>query len=220
MSQSKADRVYAYLRGAIISGTYATGDRLVLDRIARECGVSAVPVRESIRRLEAEGLVTFTRNVGAHVAAIDLAHFIETAEALAMIEGIVTALSAEHLSEAQLAEARAINEELRTCVRGVIDRERYFRLNRQFHYSVAQACPNAYLFGEFEDLWARAEMIRGSTPALADFRMRSSAREHDRILEAIELGNRDRIERLARVHKLAAVGEFREIYGDGIVPRR
>ena len=66
---SKSESVYRELRSRIISGRYNAGYRLVLDQLAREMGVSAVPVREAIRRLEAERLVTFTRNVGAEVAA-------------------------------------------------------------------------------------------------------------------------------------------------------
>ncbi|WP_158025226.1 hypothetical protein [Bowdeniella nasicola] len=44
--------------------------------------------------------------------------------------------------------------------------------------------------------------------------MRTSATEHDRILATIEGGNQDAIERIARIHKMAAIGEFREIYGN------
>ncbi|OKL53415.1 hypothetical protein BSZ39_09700 [Bowdeniella nasicola] len=171
MPQSKADRVYFHVRHQILSGEYHAGDRLVLDRIARDCDVSAVPVREAIRRLEAEGLAIYTRNVCAQVAPLDLEHFVETVQALAIIEGIATALSAEHLTAAQLAEARDINEELRLCVRGSIDRERYFELNRAFHFALAQACPNGYLWSSFVELWERAEIIRGSTSALTDFRL-------------------------------------------------
>ena len=70
-SISKSERVYRTLRQGILSGRYSAGYRLVLDRIAREIGVSAVPVREAVRRLEAEGLVEFQRNVGAIVTGVD-----------------------------------------------------------------------------------------------------------------------------------------------------
>ena len=65
---AKSELVYRELRGHILSGRYVAGYRLVLNQIARELGVSSVPVREAIRRLEAEKLITFTRNVGAEVS--------------------------------------------------------------------------------------------------------------------------------------------------------
>ncbi|HWV76031.1 MAG TPA: GntR family transcriptional regulator, partial [Isoptericola sp.] len=65
---SKSQRAYAYLRERIEDGRFVPGYRLVLAQLAGELDMSVVPVREAIRRLEAEGLVTFERNVGAQVA--------------------------------------------------------------------------------------------------------------------------------------------------------
>ena len=65
---TKQQRVYDTLRERILSGAYGPGFRLVIDAVAAEVGVSTVPVREAIRRLEAEGLVIYRPNVGAQVA--------------------------------------------------------------------------------------------------------------------------------------------------------
>src|SRR5215207_5753378 len=64
---SKADHAYETILRSILDGEYEPGERLVIERLARELGVSVVPVREAIRRLEADGYVTFTRNIGATV---------------------------------------------------------------------------------------------------------------------------------------------------------
>ncbi len=65
---TKQERVYRTIRERILSGDYRPGHRVVIDSLATELGVSALPVREAIRRLEAEGLVVFRPNAGAHVA--------------------------------------------------------------------------------------------------------------------------------------------------------
>ncbi len=65
MTPSKSEAAYATISERINNGAYSPGYRLVLGTIAEELGCSVVPVREAIRRLEAEGLVNFTRNVGA-----------------------------------------------------------------------------------------------------------------------------------------------------------
>src|SRR5699024_12425658 len=74
--------------------------------------MSVVPVREAIRQLEAEGMVTFTRNVGAHVSMVDLAQYRDSMETLGYLEGAATALAAPHLTEADVRVARAINTEM------------------------------------------------------------------------------------------------------------
>jgi DNA-binding MarR family transcriptional regulator len=70
-SASKADWAYETLRQWITEGVYQPGDRLVLQQIARDLQISTVPVREAIRRLEAEGFADFQRNVGARVSSVD-----------------------------------------------------------------------------------------------------------------------------------------------------
>jgi DNA-binding GntR family transcriptional regulator len=72
---TKQQRVYETLRERILTGAYGPGYRLVFDAAAVELGVSTVPVREAIRRLEAEGLVVYRPNVGAQVAPADPGSF-------------------------------------------------------------------------------------------------------------------------------------------------
>lgn len=70
-SLSKAESAYRWIRRCIADRTFEPGHKLVLAQIAVELDTSVVPVREAIRRLEADGLVTFERNVGARVAMVD-----------------------------------------------------------------------------------------------------------------------------------------------------
>ena len=62
---TKQERIYGAIRERILSGAYGPGYRLVIDQLAAEFGVSALPVREAIRRLEAEGLAIYRPNAGA-----------------------------------------------------------------------------------------------------------------------------------------------------------
>lgn len=69
-SLSKAEIAYRWIRERVADQTYQPGHKLVLAQIALELDTSVVPVREAIRRLEADGLVTFERNVGARVSTL------------------------------------------------------------------------------------------------------------------------------------------------------
>ena len=91
---TKQERVYRAVRERILSGTYGPGFRVVIDALAEEFGVSALPVREAIWRLEAEGLVIYRPNAGAQVAPADPGAFDDEMSVLAVIEGYATALAA------------------------------------------------------------------------------------------------------------------------------
>src|SRR5690625_4614783 len=79
---SKADQAHQHVLNGITSGQYKPGDRLVLSTIANELGMSVVPVREAIRRLQTDNLVQFERNVGATVTGIDPIEYHHTMETL------------------------------------------------------------------------------------------------------------------------------------------
>src|SRR5690625_4063274 len=112
-NQSKAEQAYAWIREKIRTREYEPGYRLVLSTIADALQVSVVPVREAIRQLEAEGLVTYERNVGARVSTYNQAVYFETMETIAVLEGRATALSAPQLTAEDLNQARRINQQMR-----------------------------------------------------------------------------------------------------------
>ncbi|MDO5724535.1 MAG: GntR family transcriptional regulator [Flaviflexus sp.] len=209
-SLSKSELVYRELRQRIISGRYTTGYRLVLDQIAREVGVSPVPVREAIRRLEAEGLVTFTRNVGAEVTSIDVDDYANTMFVLAYLEGAATALSAEKLTKEQLAEATDTNEQMRALTDSSnFDARLYTSLNGRFHQQLCQACPNERLNGLITREAERITVIRRTTFSFSQERSRKSVIEHDHLLNLIRSGAPfDDIDRAAREHKMFAMRDY------------
>ena len=141
---SKAQLSYDWIKERINDGTFVPGYRLVLGQIAQELDVSVVPVREAIRRLQAEGLVTFVHNVGAQVSTIPEAEYVATMQTLSIVEGAATALAAPLLVGEKLDAARAINERLR----GTLDDFQpvlFTELNREFHAALYELCPNPHL---------------------------------------------------------------------------
>src|SRR5438105_188542 len=113
---SKAQTAYHWIRERITNGKYPPGFRLVLGQIADDLTVSVVPVREAIRLLEAEGLVTFERNVGAQVAMIDANEYCHVLQTLGIIEAAATALAAPLIPAKAIHQARAIDEKLTRCI--------------------------------------------------------------------------------------------------------
>lgn len=205
VARSKSQQAYHWLKERISSGAYGSGYRLVLGTIAAELGVSAVPVREAIRMLEAEGLVTFERNVGAQVAMVDEGEYVTTMQVLSLVEGAATALSAPQVTVDDLSRARAINAQM-TETLAHFDPHRFTQLNLTFHSVLFEGCPNAHLLDLVHRGWNRLAVLRDSTFSFVPGRAEESVREHDELLDLIARSAPAlEIELAARAHRMRTV---------------
>jgi DNA-binding GntR family transcriptional regulator len=205
---SKSQQAYEAVKARIVEGTYSPGYRLVLGSIAKDLGVSVVPVREAIRRLEAEGLVTFERNVGATVAGIDPTEYLYTMQTLSIVEGAATALSAPLIDAVAIARARTVNEQMRECLNH-FDPVRFTRLNQDFHSILFEHCPNPHILNLVHRGWNRLAALRSSTFRFVPGRAHESVNEHEALLQLIESGAAaDEIEKAARLHRSATLDAY------------
>ena len=203
VATSKADHAYEVIRQAIHDGEFDPGARLVIERLARRLGFSIVPVREAIRRLEADGYVTFTHNVGATVTAIDLDRYPETIETVAALEGVALGLAVAHLTHADLDRARTVNQRLRESLSS-FEPGAFTRLNRCFHEILFNACPNRHILAMLDREWGLLETTRRSAFSYIPARAARSVDEHDELLRMIESGRAGiEIELFAREHRMA-----------------
>ena len=171
--------------------------------------MSVVPVREAIRMLQAEGVVTFERNVGARVAFVDEAAYLQIMQSLAVVEGAATALAAPALTDAQLAEAEAVNDELAALLDGDFDSARYAKLNRRFHEILTAACPNPELVAMAAAQHARLTTVRDDSCAFTSAGSRASVAEHAELLTLIRThADSMQIEQHMREHRLRASAAF------------
>jgi DNA-binding GntR family transcriptional regulator len=206
---TKQERVYRALRERILSGEYGPGYRIVIDTLAEEFSVSALPVREAIRRLEAEGLVIYRPNAGARVAPADPGLFEEELTVLAVLEGYATALAAPALGEAGVRRLTEITDRMVEAMKR-LDALEFGRLNQEFHAVVYEHCPNPVLVSTLQDVARRLDAIRRTVFVQIPYRGAESVAEHRKLIELIEAGApSSRIEKAARRHKLATVESFR-----------
>jgi DNA-binding GntR family transcriptional regulator len=213
VAPSKSEQAYELLHGKISSGALVPGYRLVLGAVAAELGCSTVPVREAVRRLEAEGLVTFERNVGATVAQVDAALYLHTMETLSVVEGAATALAAPLLSAEDLARARALNDQLRACLAD-FDPRRFTELNNEFHAALYERCPNPHILDLVHRGWNRLNAMRASSFSHIPGRARRSVEEHEALLDLIGSGaGAPAIEQAARAHRTATLNAYLEAAG-------
>lgn len=207
---TKQERAYRTIRERILNGVYGPGYRVVIDTLASELEVSAVPVREAIRRLEAEGLVVYRPNAGAQVAPAEPGLYDEELTVLAVLEGYATALAAEEMSPDDVVRLKEINERMVEAMER-IDALSFGRLNQEFHGAIYARCPNPSLVEILEDVARRLDAIRRTVFVQIPYRGSASIEEHRQLIELVERrAPFAEIEAAARAHKLNTVESFRE----------
>jgi DNA-binding GntR family transcriptional regulator len=207
---TKQERAYRTIRERILSGAYGPGYRVVIDTLAVELGVSAVPVREAIRRLEAEGLIVYRPNAGAQVAPAEPGLYDEELTVLAVLEGYATALAAGEMRREDIARLKEINKRMSAAMER-IDALSFGRLNQEFHSAVYDRCPNPSLVELLRDVGRRLDAIRRTVFVQIPYRGSASIDEHRELIAMIEAGAPFAdIEAAARRHKLNTVESFRE----------
>ncbi|MGV9771240.1 GntR family transcriptional regulator [Streptosporangium sp. NPDC003464] len=210
--ESKAELSYGLLRSRILDGTYGPGYRLVMDQLARETGVSTIPLREAVRRLQSEGLVEVVRNIGARVAVFDSTQVEHSLNVLARLEGYATAIAAPLMTPEQIEASREINARMVEALEE-FDPASFTALNRKFHFSIYQYCPDEHLSVLLESEWARLDHMRRSTFTYVPGRARRSVVEHDHMLDLIAAGaDAAEIERVACAHKVATADALHNVH--------
>lgn len=195
--RSTSDFVAEALREAIVSGQLPAETELKQDDIAARFRVSKIPVREALKRLEAEGLVSFVRNKGAIVAALSAEEIWEYVEIRAMLEARAAELAAPRISDAHLAQARAamasFGDERNPA--------RWGELNWQIHSLLYADAGRPVLLAEIRSLYDKVERyVRALLAVTAE--MPKTQREHAAILEAFAARDAVAAAALTRAHVL------------------
>jgi DNA-binding GntR family transcriptional regulator len=206
---TKQERAYRTLRERILTGEYGPGFRVVIDTLAAELGVSALPVREAVRRLEAEGLIVYRPNAGAQVTPADPGLFDEELTVLAVLEGFATALVAPELDADRIARLTELTDAMEAAM-ARMDALAFGRLNQEFHAVIYETCPNRALVAMLHDVGRRLDAIRRTVFVQIPYRGAESVAEHRALIALIVAGAEPpEIERAARQHKLHTVESFR-----------
>jgi DNA-binding GntR family transcriptional regulator len=197
-SGTTADAVHRVLRQAVVDGSIAPGERLRSDALANELRVSRTPVREALRKLEAEGLVQRVGS-GLVVRALSERDLTEVFYVREALEGMAARLAAENATPDEIAEIRDLLEDMDVVRRGG-DVGKLRRLTAEFHQAVCRASHNDRLLQSLKTLLDHARQSQSST-LYNDGRPAAAIEEHRTLLRAIEARDGDRAERAAREHR-------------------
>jgi DNA-binding GntR family transcriptional regulator len=204
---TKAEYARSELARRIVSGDLRPGDRLPLRPLAKDLGLSVMPVRDALPALEAEGLVTFDEK-GAMVSEISRESVSDAVSARMWIEILALKDAVPKLGPAELRKAKgAMAAGASAMEEG--DGEKFSELNRRFHRTLE--APAGELVGSsIEDLWNghwRARRDLGIFVEQPDF-MRDAQKEHEALYAAAAEGDADLAAKIMYKHRFRALAEW------------
>lgn len=183
---SRVESVYEELRAAIISGELAPEAPLRHQELSTAYGVSLIPIREAIRKLEMERLVESFPNRGARVAPISIEDLQDAYATRMAVEGEALRKAFDNIGPRQLAQMRAWRDEMVAKVR---QRDTsFYDLHRRLHFEIYGLSGSDWLVHTIEILWRHTERYRRLAAQLKPF-VEVHDDLHGHILEAIEAGD-------------------------------
>jgi DNA-binding GntR family transcriptional regulator len=210
---TKTDWVYNRLRAEILDGSLKPDDRLRLTALARRFETSEMPVREALRMLQRDGLISFESHRGATVVNLSLQRAAEIVAIRMHLEVLAVAVAVPHHTADSLSEVTKLLERMDRQAEGR-QAQRFTESNRRFHTLLYQPGPNRMLIEEIQILWDRVWRARArSIFALDPKRMGAAQTEHWTILEAVRSGDADRAGEAMALHRTNTLASWARAVG-------
>ena len=196
------EAVYDDVRAAIVSGRLAPGSRIVVDALARDAGISRLPVIHALKRLQSEGFVLIHPHKDVLVAQYTPQEVSELYDILAAVEALAVRGAARRITDAQLAHLRRLHERLaRAQAEGRTDDAA--ALDKEFHFAVWDCSGLAHTIPIVRTLWDRYQVYRERLYARAGFPP-DSIQEHAALLDALAAHDFNQAMFLCRQHRRRA----------------
>lgn len=186
------------LRQRIVEGLIAPGSKLNERELAEQLNVSRTPLREAIRALAAEGLVELLPNRGAVATQLSAQDVADTFEVIAGLEGQSGELAAQRITDAELAEIRALHYEMLAAFTRR-DLSTYYRLNAQIHTRLNAAARNPVLTRTWATVNARLQALRFRSN-FDEAKWQRAVDEHERMVVLLAARDGDGLRRLLVQH--------------------
>jgi DNA-binding GntR family transcriptional regulator len=198
------------LRQAILEGHFQPGDRLYEQRLCDLMGVSRTSIREALRQLESEGLVTMLPNRGPVVTEVTLQDAEDIYQVRELLEGLAAELFARRADTRETEALEAAVEGLEQCVRQKDDRALLKKKN-EFYEILFKGCRNLVLYSLLKSLLARVSVLRGISLSRPQ-RPRQSLAEIKKIINAIKAGDPEAACQASKEHvRRAAAAAIRSL---------
>lgn len=195
-----SNRAYEQIRGMILSGDLPSGAQIGEEALAERCCVSRTPVREALRRLEAELLVKRNEAQRSFVADWSLDDVADAFELRAVLEGMAARRAAKRMDDESLRRLRACNHAIGKAIRGASpDTASFLECNREFHAIILEVAGSRRLAAHLSTLIEQPVVWR-TAHHYGPEALRRSHGEHDELIAAFARGDGAWAEALMTAH--------------------
>jgi DNA-binding GntR family transcriptional regulator len=181
---SQGEVAYARLHQAIRDGVFAPGDRLREADVAERFALSRTPVREALRKLEADGIIEHRARIGAVIRRLSHEEVVELYEMRLVLERTAAEMAAKHAVTAEADELEAINKDIASTASPT----EAAALNQSFHRCIYRATRNRFLLESTRAL-GNAMLLLGPTTLADEARIKVVTHQHKDIIDAIRAGD-------------------------------
>ena len=190
------EQVAEQLRVRIMSHSLAPGSWIDEQLLTAEFGISRTPLREALKVLASEGLVTMKLRRGAYVTEVSERDLAEVYHLLALLESDAAVVVAGNATDAQLAELDTLHQKLETSV---TERDRFFAANERFHMRLLEIADSRWRMQLVADLRKVMKLNRHHS-LFKQGRLEASLKEHRQIMAALKARNGPRVLQLMQQH--------------------
>jgi DNA-binding GntR family transcriptional regulator len=176
------EQVAERLRARILDHHLPPGSWIDEQALVGEFGISRTPLREALKVLAAEGLVTMKPRRGAYVTQVSARDLSEVFHLLALLESDAAGVVAEQATDAQLGELATLHQALEAAVS---DRDEFFALNERFHLRLLEIADNRWRIDMVADL-RRVMKLNRHHSLFKDGRLAASLQEHRDLMAALQ----------------------------------
>lgn len=198
------DWLYDEIKNAVLDLRIEPGERIKIESLAQEFGVSRTPIREVLQRLSTEGMVRLIPRVGPVASGMNLKEMNDLYAVRKCLETLATKNAIEHVSKKHLMQMEGILKRTKVAIQEG-DAKKIRILNRDFHGAIFQLCDNRHLMKHLEDVFNKLQRYLNVLSREDTVRI-SATEHHDRIFRS--LADRDR--RSAEKHLNEHLGFVRE----------
>lgn len=186
--------VYDLLKERLLEGEYQAGERLPVESLKAEFGVSKQPVMDALRRLSSEGLVEIIPQVGCRVPVHGSADVSDFFAIFGGMEGAVAGVAAQRCTDGQVGELAAVNDQIKRLIADPDPSARangYRILNRRFHGIIHDMARSAIVAGLSRRMWDMSDLLINTSGVPQPLASAVPGRHHDHELIIRALRDRD-----------------------------
>jgi DNA-binding GntR family transcriptional regulator len=202
------EELVEHIRSLITSGEIPPGEKIPERELCDRFGVSRTPLREALKLLASEGLVTLTPNRGASVSSLTVTELEDAFPVMGALEALSGEIACRRVTDAEIDRIRSLHEKMVGHWKRA-ELAAYFRLNQQIHEAILDATRNATLKSHYRSLSGRILSAR-YVANLSPERWQKAVAEHGEILAALEARDGERLAGLLKSHLAGKLETIKE----------